>query len=119
MFFKGYVPTKNKRCLKTFKNKTSSELDTYDQVKELQEYAGILNNEIILIDIDDAETSEILLQIVKDKKLKCRVYQTTRGKHFLFKNKDVKTNRTKANLAIGIEADIKLGSRNSNINWYR
>lgn len=113
MFFKGYVPTKNKRCLKTFKNKTSSELDTYNQVKDLQEFAGILNDEIILIDIDDAETSEILLQIVKDKKLKCRVYQTTRGKHFLFLNKDVKTNRTKANLAIGIEADIKLGSRNS------
>ncbi|HXK45303.1 MAG TPA: DNA primase, partial [bacterium] len=69
--------------------------------------------DIILIDIDDFEQSEKLFNIVKDLQLKCRVYQTSRGKHFLFKNTTVETCRTKASLAIGLTADIKLGKRNS------
>lgn len=111
MFFKGYVETKNKKCIEKFKGR--NDLKTYDDVKDLPEFAGILAADTILIDIDDFEQSEILFKVVQDKKLKCRVYQTTRGKHFLFKNKGVATNRTKANIAIGITADIKLGTRNS------
>jgi len=82
-------------------------------VKSLPEFAGILATDIILIDIDDFEQSEKLFNIVKDLQLKCRVYQTSRGKHFLFKNTTVETCRTKASLAIGLTADIKLGKRNS------
>lgn len=111
--FKGYVPTKNKKCLMPFKNKTTKELNNYNQVKELPEYAGILNDGVILIDIDDYDQSEILYKIVEDLELVCRVYQTTRGKHFLFKNTDVETCKTHTKLALGLEADIKLGSRNS------
>jgi len=111
LFFKGYVETKNKKCIEKFKGRT--DLKNYEQVQSLPEFAGILNTDTILIDIDNQEESEILFKIVKDKKLICRVYQTTRGKHFLFKNKDVNSNRTAAKLAIGLNADIKLGKRNS------
>lgn len=111
MFFKGYVETKNKKCIEKFKGRT--DLKTYEQVQSLPEFAGILATDIILIDIDDHETSEILFKIVQDKKLNCRVYKTTRGKHFLFKNEGVNNNRTNANLAIGLKTDIKLGKRNS------
>ena len=111
MFFRGYVETKDKKCTERFKNR--SDLKTYKQVKSLPEFAGILSPEIILIDIDDARQSELLFNIVKKFNLKCRVYQTTRGKHFLFKNTTVETCRTHCNLAIGLTADIKLGSRNS------
>lgn len=111
--FKGYVPTKNKKCLMPFKNKTAAELNNYDQVTELDEFAGILNDGVILIDIDNYEQSEILLNIVDDLELRCRVYETTRGKHFLFKNTDVETCKTHTKLAVGLTADIKLGSRNS------
>ena len=111
MFFRGYVETKNKKCIEKFKGRTN--LKTYEQVKDLSEFAGILATDTILIDIDDFEQSEILFKIVQDKGLICRVYETTRGKHFLFKNKGVPSNKTKANLAIGITADIKLGKRNS------
>ena len=111
MFFKGYVETKNKKCIEKFKGRT--DFKSYEQVQSLSEFAGILDAETILIDIDDFEQSEKLFKIVQDKKLKCRVYETTRGKHFLFKNKGVDTNRTKATLAIGLEADIKIGKRNS------
>lgn len=111
--FKGYVPTKDKKCLIKFKNKTANDLQTYEQVKNLPEFAGILNDETILIDIDDFNQSEILFQIIKDLKLKCRVYKTSRGKHFLFKNESVESNKIHTKLAIGLEADIKLGTRNS------
>lgn len=111
MFFKGYVETKDKKCMEKFKNRT--DFKNYKQVKSLPEFAGILNTDTILIDVDDFEQSELLLNIVKDNQLKCRVYETTRGKHFLFKNTVVNTCRTNANLAIGLTADIKLGNRNS------
>lgn len=111
--FKGYVPTKNKKCLMPFKNKTAAQLNSYNEVSSLQEYAGILNDGVILIDIDDYDQSEILFKIVDDLELRCRVYQTSRGKHFLFLNSQVETCKTGTKLAIGLTADIKLGSRNS------
>lgn len=111
MFFKGYVETKNKKCIEKFKGRT--DFKSYEQVQSLSEFAGILNTDTILIDIDDFEQSELLFKIVQEKGLKCRVYETTRGKHFLFNNKGVDTNRTKANLAIGLTSDIKIGKRNS------
>jgi len=110
--FRGYVETKNKKCIEKFKDRT--DLKTFKQVQHLPEFAGILAKNVILIDIDDEKTSDILLNIVKNLKLKCRVYETTRGKHFFFKNNNViKTNRTGCKLAIGITADIKLGMKNS------
>lgn len=112
MFFKGYVLTKGKRCIEKFKGRTS--FKTYDEVKNEPEFAGILSENTILIDIDDFEQSEILFNIVKEKQICCRVYKTTRGKHFLFNNPNlINSNKTHAKLAIGIEADIKIGKRNS------
>ena len=95
------------------KFKGRNDLKTFEEVQSLPEFAGILGEETILIDIDDTEQSDILFEIIKETKLKCRVYETTRGKHFLFKNKNVKTNKTGCKLAIGLDSDIKLGSRNS------
>lgn len=112
MFFKGYVETKDKKCIEKFKNRT--DFKTYKQVQSLSEFAGILATDTILIDVDEFEASEILFSIVKEKQLRCRVYKTTRGKHFLFNNPGlVSSNRTHAFLAVGIPADIKLGTRNS------
>lgn len=111
--FKGYVPTKNKQCQMTFKGKTSSELLTYRQIKKKDEFAGILNDEVVLIDIDDFDQSEILMKIVEDLQLRCRVYETSRGKHFLFKNSHLDSCKTHANLACCLQSDIKLGCKNS------
>ena len=111
MFFKGFVETKNKKCIEKFKGRT--DFKTFEQVQSLPEYAGILATETILIDIDDSETSEILFKVVKEYALTCRVYKTSRGKHFLFKNSGVPTNKTGCKLAIGLTADIKIGTRNS------
>lgn len=111
MFFKGYVETQNKKCIEKFKGRT--DFKTFEQVQSLPEYAGILAAETILIDVDDFEASEILFEVVKEYALTCRVYRTSRGKHFLFKNSGVPTNKTGCKLAIGLTADIKIGTRNS------
>lgn len=109
--FKGYVATKNKKCLEKFKDR--KDLKTYDEVKDLPEFAGILADDVVLIDIDDQAQSEIMMDIVEDMQLDCRVYQTTRGRHFLFKNDGIKKCGTHLKLACGLEADIKIGSKNS------
>lgn len=111
--FKGYVPTKDKKCLQTFKGKSAAELKSYRQVKSLPEFAGILAEDTILIDIDNFDQSEIMMNIVEDLQLRCRVYETSRGKHFLFKNDNVESNKIHTKLACGLGADIKLGTRNS------
>lgn len=111
MFFKGYIRTKDKNAIDKFKN--TDNLKTLEQVKSLPEYAGILAADAILIDIDNTEQAEILMNIVEHFQLNCRVYQTTRGKHFLFKNSKIENCRTRCTLACGLTADIKSGFKNS------
>ena len=111
--FRGYVPTKDKQCLEKFKGR--KRLNTLEDVQDLDEYAAILGEETILIDVDDGETSDLLFKIVQDLALKCQVYATTRGKHFYFKNPEgyVEKSWTKQTLALGIETDAKVGRNNS------
>lgn len=109
--FRGYVPTRKKRCLEPLKNRT--DFKSYEEVKALPEFAGILAKDAVLIDIDDQAASDILFEIVKAKQLKCRVYATSRGKHFLFRNSLIERNKTNCKLAICLSADIKLGIRTS------
>lgn len=108
--YKGFVPTKDKAPL--FKYKGGKNLLTLDQVEDMPEYAGVLADDVILIDIDDKEQSEILMKIVEDKQLDCVVRQTTRGRHFLFKNTTVDKCRQGKPLGIGLQADIKIGKHN-------
>ena len=111
MFYKGYIKTKNKKAIEKFKER--KDFKSLDDVKNLEEYAGILADDIILIDIDDQKQSEILMDIVEDLQIDCRVYQTSRGRHFLFENTNVSKCHTHINLACGLVADIKIGNKNS------
>lgn len=115
---KGYVPTREKQCLMKFKGKSSEELMRYEEVKKLPEFAGILNDNTVLIDVDDSKQYELLLEIVEELDLKCKVYKSTHGGHFLFLNDGMldacKTHNSKWMTAIGLDAvDIKLGSKTS------
>lgn len=109
--YKGYIKTKGKKAIEAFKDRTKYR--TYDEVKNLEGFGGVLADDTILIDIDDAEQSEILMSIVEEYQLDCRVYCTSRGRHFLFKNHSITRNRTHVPLAVGLTADIKLGTRSS------
>lgn len=109
MLYKGYVETKGKQPCEKLKNRTKWK--TYEEVKNLDGFGGVLASDTILIDIDDSEQSEILMNIVEDLQLDCKVYQTKRGRHFLFKNHSITRNRTHVQLAVGLTADIKVGSK--------
>ena len=112
--FKGYVRTKNKQCTMPFKGKSSEELLSLRDARKHEEFAGILNDNTVLIDVDDHDMSEILMRIVEEKQCACRVYETTRGKHFMFRNEQrIERNHTGCQLACGLKSDIKLGSRTS------
>ena len=109
-FFRGYVRVNGKRPLRKFKDVS---LSTLEEVQDAKSYAGVLSENTILIDVDDAEQAELLLRIVEDKNLSCRVHKTTRGKHFFFRNSQVKKCFTHVRLACGIVADIKVGKVSS------
>ena len=109
MLYKGYVETKGKASIEKLKNRTTWK--TLDEVKDRPGYGGVLANDTILVDLDDGEQAEILMNIVEALQLNCKVVQTSRGKHFLFKNHTVDRNRTHVPLAVGLTADIKVGSK--------
>ena len=109
--YKGYIKTKNKQAAERFKDRT--DFKTLNEVSSLPEYAGILEKDTMFIDIDDPDQSEILMDIVEALQLDCRVICTSRGKHFIFKNTQLHQCKTKATLACGLTADIKVGYVNA------
>lgn len=111
--FKGYVKTKDKASIEKFKGVPASKLHTLEEIQKFSEYAGVLSDDVVLIDIDDRDESEIMMNMVEEYQLNCRVYQTTRGKHFVFRNDGIEKCTTGAKLACGLTADIKVGHNNS------
>lgn len=102
----GYVKGKGKGAAEKFKKGAS--LRTFEDVQQFESYGGIIVDDVIMIDIDQMEQAEILMNIVEDLQLDCRVYQTTHGMHFMFKT-DLKGMKCKTGtkLACGLTADIK------------
>lgn len=107
--FKGYVEIKNKKAIEPFKD--VKKLKTLDEISG--DYAGVLAKNTILIDIDDKEQADILYQMIQDLGINSLILETSRGKHFYFKNHEVKKCFTNKSLAIGLRADIKSGFSNS------
>lgn len=109
--YRGYVKLKGKASVEKFKGVPSDKLRTLEEAQQCEEYGGVLAKDTIFIDIDDAEQSEIMMNIVEELQLNCKVICTTRGKHFVFKNSKVTRCYTHVPLAIGLTADIKTGFR--------
>ena len=109
--YRGYVLTNGKQAIEKFKG--VSKLKTYDDVKDEQSFAGVLSDDAVLIDIDDMEQSEIMMNMVEDMQLNCKVTQTSRGRHFVFRNTGIDKGGTGVQLACGLIADVKVGKNNS------
>lgn len=105
--YKGFIATDGKTPLEKYKGKKN--FKCYKDVQELQSFAGVLRDDCILIDVDDANSAEKMMQIVEDHQIRCRVTCTKRGKHFTFRNSGVKKCGTGLKLACGLVADIKTG----------
>lgn len=112
--WKGYIPTggkDGKTPTEDYKNRT--EFYSLKDVETLQSYGGVLQDDLIQIDVDDEESSNILYKIVKGTNINCNILQTTRGKHFYFKNTDIDKRKQGYSTAIGIKIDVGLGSQNA------
>lgn len=105
--YKGFIATNGKEPIEKFKGLNS--FRSYDEIKDLPEFAGVLQEDTVMIDIDDQEQSEKLLTIVEDLDLDCRITTTSRGRHFTFKNSGIDKCYTHVKLACGLIADIKFG----------
>lgn len=106
--FRGYVKTKDKSPCQKFGN--GEPLLTLEEVQDLPEYAGILNGEYTVKDVDDADEAERVYRLVVDLNLNCRIYRTTRGLHFMFKNGEFcKKGVVKATDALGFGFDVRTG----------
>ena len=107
--YKGFVKAKGKKVVEEYKDVPKEQLRTLEQALQLESFAGVLADDVILVDFDDSASSDLAMDIIEDLQINCWVYQTTKGRHFLFKNNGVKKNATKTKLACGLVADIKIG----------
>ena len=115
-WFRGFISLDGKMASMKFKDIPAERLLTESIADNLGDYAGVIADDMVVVDIDDEEQSDKMLDIVKATSTQCRVYQTDRGKHFLFHNNGtVKQNANAVSLACGLKADIKVGSKNSYI----
>ena len=107
--FLAYLSSNGKIPLSSVKDKSN----WLSEPPKDSDYVGILKSDIIQIDFDNKEDSEIALKIVEDKKLKCNVLKTSRGYHLYFKNNPdiVKSQSVGIFNAIGLECDVGLGSK--------
>ncbi len=112
--WKGYIPTggrDGKHPTEEYKDRT----DFYklEDVESLNSYGGVLKDNIIQIDIDDEEQSDILYKIIKELNINTTVLQTTRGKHFYFLNPGIERRKQGYYTALGIKIDVGLGIQNA------
>ena len=109
--FAGYVKTKDKKPLEKIKD---SEYKTYNTIRQLDcDYGGVLNEDIIMVDIDDKIEAEILKKLIIEEGVNCWILKTTRGYHFYFKNTIIKENKINTKVVLGLAADIKIGSKHT------
>lgn len=116
LLFKGYIETHGKKAIAPFKN--GQNLKTYEQIRRLPEYAGVLADNVILVDVDDMEQAEMLKTILDKKNIRCPIFSTTRGKHFYFcqpadETRVIKSNKVASKCPLTLTFDIKLGSKAS------
>lgn len=107
--FRGYIQTKNKRSLQKFGH--GEALMSWQQAEQCSEFAGVLNDKTIVIDIDNWEQASAALKIVSTLNLNCMVTRTTRGAHFIFRIGSAATkNHIHRPCALGLEVDIRCGT---------
>ena len=106
--FKGYILSANKVPFESVK--TAKLLDTPPIDHD---YVGVLKEGYIQLDFDDVESTEKVMQVVDEYKLRCDVLETTRGVHLYFKNDEfTKSQKVGVFNAMGLSCDVGLGTKN-------
>lgn len=108
---KGYIYTKGKKplageCL------THPDYTPHPEPPQHGDYAGVLNDDIVKVDIDDVERFQKAIKMVNDLNINCNILETTRGGHLYFKNSGLKSNKLNWYAACGLYGEWKLGCKN-------
>lgn len=106
--FKGYIRLSEKKSIDKFSK--GAKLKTLEEVQG-GIFGGVIDENIILIDVDNEEDSNKLMDLVEAEGLKPIVAETTRGMHFYFTytgEQRIKNN-TNIPVACGLKVDIKCG----------
>ena len=107
--FSAYLSSNGKIPLSSVRDKKN----WLNEPPETGDYLGILKSGYIQIDIDSKDDSDLIMKILQEKKIRCNIIETTRGKHFFFKN-DKKFDKNHVGIfnALGLEMDMGIGGMN-------
>lgn len=106
--FKGYIPTNGKTPLEKVIGAT-----LLPDPPEQGDYAGVLKEEYVQIDFDNADDASLALKVVQYYKLKCNILETSRGIHLYFKTDNYHESQAVGSFtAMGLKCDLGLGNKN-------
>lgn len=106
--YKGYIEIDDqKHSVQAYKE--GEPLLDLEEAKRCRGYAGVLADNVVLVDIDDSGHAERLKRIVEAYQIQCRIVKTNRGMHFVFFCNEILMNRNHLQTAIGLTADYKYG----------
>ena len=107
--FDAFIETKGKKPIQKFGNTPRSELPRFEDVYDVPEFAGLIRKGYLCVDVDDSKMADTLYKMVTDMNMHTLVINTTRGKHFYFKNDGtIKKQFGSIYSVCGIKADIKM-----------
>ena len=89
--------------------KDGEPLLTLEEAQKFDSYAGVMSDNVVMVDLDDSGHAERLKRIVDAYQIKCRITRTRRGMHFTFFCNDQLMNHNHVETAIGLIADYKYG----------
>lgn len=112
VLYRGFIETNEKKA--PVKQYVGKELLSFDEANKCNGFAGVLANDIILVDVDDEIQAYILYNIVLSENIKCKITKTKRGMHFVMRASDKFTKGgVDFKIACGVRnVDIKLGNKN-------
>lgn len=106
--YRGYIKIhSNKNAAQPYKD--GEPLLTLEEARKCESYAGVLSDDVVLVDLDDSGHAERLKKICDAYNISCRIVKTRRGMHFVFFCTDPLQNLNHLETAIGLIADYKYG----------
>lgn len=106
--YKGFIKcNSDKTAAQPYKD--GEPLLTLEEAQQCDSYAGVMNDNVVMVDIDDSGHAERLKRIIDAYQIKCRITRTRRGMHFTFFCNEQLMNHNHIETAIGLIADYKYG----------
>lgn len=86
---------------------------TRDEVKDCEHVAMFVDPPYVVLDIDNKIEFMLVLEIIEDQHIPCRVMKTKRGGHFWFKSNEPIPNNIGINTPLSVKVDIRSHGKKS------